>query len=215
MARSFLSFQWDNLLLECGLLGALVSPNKRVPWVTFLLRVALFKLYFESGLAKYQSPIGDWKDGSAMAYYYETAPIPTWLAWYAHHLPRAWHALESHITLVFELGVPFLIFAPRPARLVAFGVFSGFQLLNIATANYGFFQLPRARPPGLLARAARSRASAHLVGTSLHPHQTLSRPPSPGEDPPNAAMVTPDERGSLLPKRTRYGSCFTSPSVPS
>ncbi len=139
VARSFLGFQWDNLLLECGALGALLSARKPQRWVWFLLRVALFKLYFESGLAKLGSPLGDWKDGSAMAYYYETAPIPTWIAWYAHHLPAAWHALESHATLVFELGVPFLIFLPRPGRLIAVVVFTGFQLLNIATANYGFF----------------------------------------------------------------------------
>jgi len=139
VARSFLSFQWDNLLLECGLLGALLSTRGRTPWVLFLLRVLLFKLYFESGLAKYQSAISDWKDGSAMAYYYETAPIPTRLAWYAHHLPAAWHAFESRATLAFELGVPFAMFLGRPGRLVSLAVFTGFQALNIATANYGFF----------------------------------------------------------------------------
>ena len=68
-------------------------------------------------MAKWQSPIGDWHDGSAMTYYYETAPLPTWLALYAHHLPAWWHHLESRLTLVLELVVPFAIFGPRRARL--------------------------------------------------------------------------------------------------
>lgn len=137
--RDFLSFQWDNLLLECGALAVLLPANRPAPWAHFLLRLALFKLYFESGIAKYQSYLGDWKDGSAMAYYYETAPIPTRLAWYAHHLPPFWHKLESWGTLAFELGCPILIFTPRAGRLTAFAVFTVFQVANILTANYGFF----------------------------------------------------------------------------
>jgi hypothetical protein len=74
-----------------------------------------------------------------MTYYYETAPLPTWLAFTAHHLPVWWHHFESRATLVLELGVPFLIFGPRRGRLCAAFVFSFFQIFNAATANYGFF----------------------------------------------------------------------------
>lgn len=137
--RSFTGFQWDNLLLECGLLACFLPRDRNAKWIHFLFRLLLFKLYFESGLAKLQSPLGDWLDGSAMRFYYETAPIPTWVAWYAHHLPAWWHHVESNLTLVWEMGVPLLIFAPRRARVVAAVVFTGFQLINIATANYGFF----------------------------------------------------------------------------
>jgi hypothetical protein len=139
VARTFLSFQWDNLLLECGMLAVFLPTKHRSVWALFVLRILLFKLYFESGIAKYESYLGDWKDGSAMAYYYETAPIPTCLAWFAHHSPAWFHALESRATLAFEILVPFLIFGPRLARLVALFVFTGFQVVNIATANYGFF----------------------------------------------------------------------------
>ncbi len=139
MGRDFLSFQWDNLLLECGLLAAFLPVDRRAPVVHFLFRLVLFKLYFESGVAKWQSELGDWRDGSAMIYYYETAPLPTWLAFTAYHLPVWWHHLESRATLVLELVVPFLIFGPRRARLVAAFAFSFFQICNAATANYGFF----------------------------------------------------------------------------
>jgi hypothetical protein len=137
--RVFLSFQWDNLLLECGLLAAFLPAHRAAPLAHFLFRALLFKLYFESGLAKWQSPLRDWHDGSAMTYYYETAPLPTALAYYAHHLPAWWHHLESRATLALELVLPFAIFGPRRARLVAAAGFTLFQLVNLATANYGFF----------------------------------------------------------------------------
>ncbi len=97
--RSFLSFQWDILLLESLLLVVFLPSDRRAPIVHLAFRLLLFKLYFESGVAKYQSHLGDWTDGSAMSFYYETAPLPTPLAWYAHHLPRAWHSFESWATL--------------------------------------------------------------------------------------------------------------------
>jgi hypothetical protein len=139
VARDFLSFQWDNLLLECGLLAAFLPTDRPAPLAHFLFRAVLFKLYFESGIAKWQSPLHDWQDGSAMTLYYETAPLPTALAFFAHHLPAAWHHFESRATLVLELVIPFAIFGPRPARLFAAGAFTLFQIINVATANYGFF----------------------------------------------------------------------------
>jgi hypothetical protein len=139
VCRTFLSFQWDNLLLECGLCAALLPRDRRAPWAHFVCRVLLFKLYFESGIAKWQSGLGDWKDGSAMTFYYETAPLPAPLALYAHALPEAWHHFESWFTLFFELVVPLAVFGPRRLRLVALAIFTLFQAVDLATANYGFF----------------------------------------------------------------------------
>ena len=127
VSRDFLSFQWDNLLLECGLLAAFLPASRAAPLVHFLFRVVLFKLYFESGVAKWQSPLHDWKDGSAMTFYYETAPLPTWVAVAAHHLPVWWHHLESRAVLVLELVVPLFIFGPRPLRLAAAVTFACFR----------------------------------------------------------------------------------------
>ena len=137
--QDFLAFQWDNMLLECLALAVFVPWRRRSRWVALALRVLLFKLYFESGIAKWQSYLGDWHDGSAMHLYYETAPINGLLGWWAHHLPAGWHTLESWAALVLELVVPLFIFGPRPLQLVAFASFTGFQLVNLATANYGFF----------------------------------------------------------------------------
>ncbi len=139
-ARTFLSFQWDNLLLECGFFAIFLPRDRRSPWMHTLFRLILLKLYWESGIAKWQSHLHDWQDGSAMTYYYETAPLPTALAWYMHHAPVWWHHLESWATLAFELGVPFGIFVGfRRVRLACAAILTGFQIINAATANYGFF----------------------------------------------------------------------------
>ncbi len=136
---AFTAFQWDNMLVETRVPAALLPLDRARPLVHFMLRVLLFKLYFESGIAKWQSHLGDWHDGSAMTFYFETAPLPTWLAWYAHQLPKGLlHAL-SRLTLVVELVVPWLVFGPRRLRTTAFVLLTGFQLINTVTANYGFF----------------------------------------------------------------------------
>ena len=138
-ARDLLAFQWDAMLIECGFLAVFLRTDAPSPVVHFLFRLVLFKLYFESGIAKWGSSLHDWQDGSAMTYYYETAPLPTWVAWYAHHLPGWWHHFESRATLVLELLIPFGIFGPRRVRLFTFAAFTLFQIVNAATANYGFF----------------------------------------------------------------------------
>jgi len=139
--REFTSFQWDNLLIECLVLAVFLPRHRPAPFAHLLSRLLLFKLYFESGVAKAQSQLGDWFDGSAMSYYYETAPLPAWPGWYAHQFPELWHQIESWGALGLEGLGAFLILGPRRARLVALVGFTGFQLINLATASYGFFVL--------------------------------------------------------------------------
>jgi hypothetical protein len=135
----FTAFQWDNMLVEVAVLAACLPADRPAPLAHFAFRALLFKLYFESGVAKWQSYLHDWQDGSAMQFYYETAPLPTPLAFYAHHLPARALQLQSWGALVLELIVPFFVWGPRPLRLTAFAALTGFQVLNTATANYGFF----------------------------------------------------------------------------
>ncbi len=139
--RDFTSFQWDNLLIECLVLAVLLPRRRGAPFAHLLLRFLLFKLYLESGIAKAQSHLGDWFDGSAMSYYYETAPLPAWPGWYAHQLPEIWHQIESWGAIGLEGLGAFLVLGPRPARLAALLGFTGFHLINLATASYGFFVL--------------------------------------------------------------------------
>ena len=135
-----------------------------------------------------------------MTHYYETAPLPTWLAFTAHHLPVWWHHLESRATLALELVVPFLVFGPRRARLCAAVAFSFFQICNAATANYGFFcYLAAALNVFLLddldVRRAGARAARYLpariraVVTRLLSFPAPPASPSTDENPSSAPVT--------------------------
>jgi predicted DCC family thiol-disulfide oxidoreductase YuxK len=150
MSRDFLSFQWDALLLEMGLLGAWTAPwglrpgpGREAPssMDVLLFRALVFRLYLGSGLSKLQSGDRTWRELTAMKHYYETAPLPTRGGWYAHHQPEAAQKATTAATLAMETAVPLLTFTPRRPRQLAFTLFSLLQATIGATGNYGFFNL--------------------------------------------------------------------------
>ncbi len=149
--QDFLSFQWDVLLLETGLLAVfLFPPRLRVrpatlprpsPLALGLLRWLLFRLMFRSGLVKLTSGDPTWRDLSALDYHYQTQPLPTWIGWWAHQLPGWFQAASTALMFVLELAAPFLLFAPARLRRPAVWALVAFQLLIAATGNYTFFNL--------------------------------------------------------------------------
>ncbi len=149
VGQDFLSFQWDNLLLEAGLLALLLAPSGRSTasgtwppgWSIFLLHWLLFRLTFSSGFVKLASGDPSWRDLTALRYHYETQPLPTWISWYAHQLPGWFQSLSAVVMFAVELGVPFLIFGSRRLRRAAAAVLVGLQVLIGLTGNYAFFNL--------------------------------------------------------------------------
>ena len=147
----FLSYQWDTLLLETGLLAIFVAPLTRwdhlrravdPPRVArWLLWWLLFRLMFGSGIVKLVSGDPTWRGLAALTYHYETQPLPTPLAWYAHHLPVWFQKASTAIVLGVELVVPWFVFAPRRLRCLAAALLVGLQLLIWLTGNYAFFNL--------------------------------------------------------------------------
>lgn len=145
----FFNFQWDGLLLECGLLSSLFLPWKlssrftmltsSSAWTTFLFHWLLFKLMFLSGLVKLESHDPTWRALTALKYHYETEPLPTPPAWYFYHLPMKFHEISTFLVLFIELVVPFAIFLGKTARRISFFLFSFFQLFIILTGNHAFF----------------------------------------------------------------------------
>lgn len=145
----FLGFQWDTLLLETTFLAIFFAPMKLLPGIRreevhsrvmlMLLRWLLFRLLFMSGFVK----LGDetWRNLTALAYHYETQPLPHALSWYAHQMPLWFHKVSVAGTLAIELAVPFLFLAPRRVRAWVFVVFVLFQLSIGATGNYTYFNL--------------------------------------------------------------------------
>src|SRR5439155_17769041 len=160
--QAFLSFQWDILLLETGLLAIFFAPwqlwprsataatQSVSPVALFLLKLLLFKLMFMSGVVKLTS--GDncwgwinhsfhWSALTALDYHYWTQPLPTVFAWFADKHPEWFKEFSVAFCLVVEIIVPFFIWAPRRTRLIAAGLLIFLQLVIAITGNYCFFNL--------------------------------------------------------------------------
>lgn len=151
IGQPFLSFQWDALLLENGLLAIFFAPLRLVPCrsrgepaprlILCLLRWLLFRLMFESGIVKLTWNDPTWLNLTALTFHYETQPLPTWIGWFAHQLPVWFHKASCFLMYVIELGAPFLIFTPRRMRFVGCAALVFLQLLIALTGNYCFFNL--------------------------------------------------------------------------
>jgi len=158
--QTFLSFQWDILLLETGFLSIFLAPwqlrpkRGREPPVSraalFLLKLLLFKLMVMSGVVKLTS--GDdswgWLDHSfhwsaltALDYHYWSQPLPTVFAWWADKSPEWFKHFSVAFCLLVEIIVPFFIWAPRRSRLIAAGLMIFLQIAIGVTGNYCFFNL--------------------------------------------------------------------------
>jgi hypothetical protein len=136
--QSFMTFQWDFLLLEAGLIAIFVDGTQVRNW---LVRWLLFRLMQLSGLIKLVSGDPTWRNLTALQYHYETQPLPTPLAWYMHQLPGGFQSLSVLFTFTAELIAPLLVFAPRRIRLWAAGCMVVLQVLIALTGNYTFFNL--------------------------------------------------------------------------
>lgn len=151
IGQVFLAFQWDNLLLEVGFLAIFLAPwgwrlraegRERAPWaIVWLLRLLLFRLMFFSGVVKLKSGDKAWHNLSALAYHFETQPLPTWSSWFMHQMPLWIHKLLTASTLALELAVPWLIFAPRGPRRLACALLASLQIGIALTGNYGYFNI--------------------------------------------------------------------------
>jgi predicted DCC family thiol-disulfide oxidoreductase YuxK/uncharacterized membrane protein YphA (DoxX/SURF4 family) len=149
LSSPFLNFQWDNLLLETGLLAVFLAPLQLVErpgrgpgpsrLALWLQRWLLFRLMFESGWVKLAGGDESWRHLTALRAHFETQPLPTWIGWYARQLPDPVLSVCVFLMFVIELAVPFLIFCGRKPRRVAACVFALFQAAILLTGNYTFF----------------------------------------------------------------------------
>jgi len=145
----FMQFQWDSLLCEAGLLAIGLAPwawfltVRQIPaprpvWI-FLHRFLLWRLMLMSALAKWLGGDVAWRSGAALFHHFETQPLPTWIAWYVHHLPGQILGLGVWVMFFIEGVVPFAFFMGRPWRLAAFWLQVSLQCLIALTGNYTFF----------------------------------------------------------------------------
>ncbi len=137
--QTFMTFQWDLLLLEVGVLAIFLHRGSAV--VVWLFRWLVFRFMFLGGMVKILSGDPTWDSLTALNYHFETQPLPTIAAWYAHNLPETVLMGLTGVTLVIELLLPFLIFAPRRPRMFAAWCFILLQSAILLTGNYNFFNL--------------------------------------------------------------------------
>ena len=147
-AQDFSGYQSDGMLLEAGFISMLLAPGGWLPgWgerrppvraATFLLLWEWFRIYFESGVVKLKSGDPTWRDLTAMYEYYQNGPLPTWIGWYAQHLPHWFQRGAAGATLAMELVLVWMAFLPRRWRIVCFCLVTAWQIGVIATANYAF-----------------------------------------------------------------------------
>ncbi|MBI2992692.1 MAG: lipase maturation factor family protein [Gammaproteobacteria bacterium] len=137
--QAFMNFQWDLLLLEAGLLAVFLPTGSRlIPW---LYRWLAFRFMFMGGMVKILSRDPTWDNLTALSFHFETQPLPTPAAWFAHHLPDPVLVVATAATLIIELVLPFFIFAPRRMRMFTACAILLLQSLIIVTGNYNFFNL--------------------------------------------------------------------------
>src|SRR6266576_2739107 len=159
--QTFLSFQWDVLLLETGFLSIFLAPWRLWPReliclpgspppataapvsraALFLLKLLLFKLMVMSGVVKLTSGDDCWWNLTALDYHYWSQPLPTIFGWWADQHPEWFKHFSVGFCMAVEIIAPFFIWAPRRPRLIAAGLMIFLQLVIALTGNYCFFNL--------------------------------------------------------------------------
>ncbi|HEV2424537.1 MAG TPA: lipase maturation factor family protein [Terriglobia bacterium] len=148
VGQDFSEYQSDGMLLAAGFLSFFTAPPALQPGLgrrdppsrasIFMLQWLWLTIYFESGVVKLASHDPEWRHLTALDQYYQNGPLPNWMGWYAQQLPHGILAALCLGTLTIELGLIWLMFFPRPFRLVLFFVVTFFQLGIILTANLAF-----------------------------------------------------------------------------
>ncbi|HUI74673.1 MAG TPA: lipase maturation factor family protein, partial [Candidatus Acidoferrum sp.] len=147
-AQDFSGYQSDGMLLAAGFISFFFAPRGLRPgWgeaeppsraSLFLLQWLWFRIYFESGIAKYFGGDPSWRNLTAMDQYYQNGPLPTWIGWYVQQLPHWFHASSAFYTLLVELLIVWMLFLPRRFRIICFFIVTPMQISIILTANYAF-----------------------------------------------------------------------------
>lgn len=172
----FMTYQWDALLLEAGFLSIFLGSS---PVIVRLFRWLLCRFIFLSGAVKLASGDLTWRHFTALPLHYETQPLPTPLSWYIFQFPTWFHRVSVGFLFFVELGMPFLVLAPRRLRHFAGGAIITLQILIFLTGNFAFFNLLTIAlciflyEDAKLLRKLPKKISARLAG---HTPASLSQP---------------------------------------
>ena len=146
IGQTWWGFGWEIQLLETMVIAAcLVHPWDPRPLrapapprvAIVMMRWLAFRIMLGAGLIKLR---GDpcWTALTCLDSHFETQPIPNPLSPWFHGLPHWVHAAGVVMNHVVEVGLPWLAFGPRRARLVAAMGMIGFQGVLIVSGNLAF-----------------------------------------------------------------------------
>jgi hypothetical protein len=145
---TFLSFQWDILLLEAGwaciwafpFFRDSEKPQRSILPGKLLLRFTLFKLMLMAGAVKVQADCPTWANLTATQVHFASQCIPAPLAWYLHQLPPIFHKLSVAATMWIELpGVVLLVLPFHTLANIGVALQIALQILILISGNYTFF----------------------------------------------------------------------------
>src|SRR5262249_52410402 len=68
-------------------------------------------------------------------------PLPNYLGWRVHHLPRWFHKIGLGALFIVEILVPFLIFIPGEIRILAAFAIISLMIAIQMTGNWGHFNI--------------------------------------------------------------------------
>ena len=143
-AATLTAFQWDILLVECGVFAAVYAagayPSRLVAgYGTGMVA----KLMFSSGVVKFSSRCPTWRNLTAMDFHHTTQPLPHLGGYFASRAPHALHAAAVVGNHVVEAVLPPIVFLLSPVfpvlGLVGFSAYLALQIGIVASGNYGFF----------------------------------------------------------------------------
>ena len=142
LGQTFLSFQWDILLVEVGFLCIFTTSASRAKdaMCNWAYRFLAFKLLFLAGVVKIQATCPTWEKLTALEYHFATQPISNPIAWFAHQLPPVLLRFGVAATLLIEIPFALLLISPLLLQRRIGVVFQVLlQVLIVLTGNYNFF----------------------------------------------------------------------------
>lgn len=139
VGQDFLSFGWEvffqEITLNAFLLSLTTTPNIMV-WIS--INLLNFRFHFQAGVSKLLSKDPSWRDLTAIAYHYQTQPIPNTQAWYIYRLPMWFQKFTVLLMFFIELVLPFAIFMQDELRWVVYVGFVGLQFVIWFTGNFSY-----------------------------------------------------------------------------
>jgi hypothetical protein len=144
-----LTYPWESMLFEAGLLAVLLPPLETLPVVRmsaspdpvlmWAFHWLLFRVLFGFGKNKFTTHA--LRDPLYLRAFLISQPLPSPLGWRAWRLPRAVLIWSHGLLFVTEMVLPFCVFVAGWPRVVAALTFSGLMAAIQAMGNFGFFNM--------------------------------------------------------------------------